>query len=47
MYCKAKKNLGVFQKIFKIFIFQNLLQKNSLRGEILIYADSGPHMYVL
>ena len=25
MYWKAKKNFGVIRKIFKIFIFQNLL----------------------
>ena len=45
MYCKAKKNFGVFRKFFKIFIFQNLLQKNGLKGGILIYADFGPPRY--
>ena len=28
MYCKAKKNFGAIRKILKIFIFENLLQKN-------------------
>ena len=47
MYCKAKKKFQSDPKFFKIFIFQNLLQKNVLKGRILIYADSGPPRYVL
>jgi hypothetical protein len=47
MYCKAKKFFGVIRNFLKIFIFENLLHKNGLKGGISIDADSGPPRYVL
>ena len=39
---KSKKKFEEIQKIFKIFIFENLLHKKGLKGGISIDADSGP-----
>ena len=47
MYCKAKKNFGGIQKIFKISIFENLHHKKGLKGGISIDTDSEPPRYVL
>ena len=47
MYCKAEKNFGAIRNFLKFFIFENLLHKKRLKGEISIYADFGPPRYVI
>ena len=47
MYFEAEKNFGAIRNFLKFFIFENLLHKKRLKGEISIYADFGPPRYVI